>query len=301
MSGEKLPARHAVALGLIQGPAELLPISSSSHTALIPWLMRWRCATLDVELRRSLEVALHAGTAAALVVSGVAEVPVRRPFSRLMLLAVVPPACAGYLLEQFIDRRLSSPATIAFGLLLGAAGMTAADGAVRSDRRAQDAGALDGLLLGLAQVTALAPGVSRNGATLAVARARGFSRVEADALSWQVGVPVIAGAAVLKLARARWSSQPARIKRALAAGAASAIASTLVGARAIEAGRERVNARRAAHNGRGAAHARGRLAPYAAYRVGLALLVIGRLRQDRVARRAPAGLQAAARRRTAGT
>jgi undecaprenyl-diphosphatase len=298
VSGQKLPARHAVALGLIQGPAELLPISSSSHTALIPWLMRWRCATLDVEQRRSLEVALHAGTAAALVLSGVAEVPLRRPFSRLMLLAVVPPACAGYLLERFIDRRLSSPATIAFGLLLGAAGMAAADGPAAGGRRAQDAGALDGLLLGLAQVTALAPGVSRNGATLAVARARGFSRADADALSWQVGVPVIAGAAVLKLARARWSGQPARVKRALAAGAASAFASTLLGARAIEAGRERVSARRRAHGEHGPARAPGRLAPYAAYRVGLALLVIGRLRQDR-ARRAAGRLPAAARRRTA--
>src|ERR1700686_5283909 len=61
-----LALSHAVTLGLVQGPAELLPVSSSAHTTLIPWLAGWPYAELDGELRKSFEVALHAGTALAL-------------------------------------------------------------------------------------------------------------------------------------------------------------------------------------------------------------------------------------------
>ena len=61
-----LPLRQAVALGLLQGPTELLPVSSSAHTALLPWLAGWSYGELDDELRKGFEVALHGGTAAAL-------------------------------------------------------------------------------------------------------------------------------------------------------------------------------------------------------------------------------------------
>ncbi len=282
MSAEQLPLRHAVALGLIQGPAELLPISSSSHTALIPWLMRWRSAALDVELRRSLDVALHGGTAAALLASGRGSLAAERPPARSLVLATAPPAAAGFLLERFIDRKLSSPKTIALGLLAGAAFMGAADGASERGRRARDAGALDGLLLGGAQVLALAPGVSRNGATLAIARARGFGRADAQILSWQVGVPVIAGAAALKAYRETRRGRSRRFRRQLAAGASAAFLSTLVSARVMPAGRmsatggDRPRDTRA--GARGSAEA---LMPYALYRLALALIVIRRLRDDR--------------------
>ena len=63
-----LPVRHALALGALHGPAELLPVSSSAHTELVPWLLGWPYASLDGELRKAFEVALHAGTAAALLV-----------------------------------------------------------------------------------------------------------------------------------------------------------------------------------------------------------------------------------------
>src|SRR5260370_838263 len=68
-SRNSLPLRQAVALGALHGPAELLPISSSGHTALIPWLLSWDYVELDHELRKSFEVALHAGTAAALLIT----------------------------------------------------------------------------------------------------------------------------------------------------------------------------------------------------------------------------------------
>ena len=65
---DALPLRHAVALGALHGPAELLPISSSGHVTLVPWLAGWPYPELDPELRKAFEIALHAGTAAALLI-----------------------------------------------------------------------------------------------------------------------------------------------------------------------------------------------------------------------------------------
>src|SRR4051794_30987787 len=66
---DELPLRHALALGLLHGPAELLPVSSSAHVSAVPLLLGWRYRDLDPELRKAFEVALHAGTAAALLVA----------------------------------------------------------------------------------------------------------------------------------------------------------------------------------------------------------------------------------------
>src|SRR5947209_20345278 len=63
------PLHEALALGALHGPAELLPISSSGHVAVVPWLLGWDYGRLDEELRKSFEVALHAGTAAALLIT----------------------------------------------------------------------------------------------------------------------------------------------------------------------------------------------------------------------------------------
>jgi undecaprenyl-diphosphatase len=254
---DALPVRHAVALGALQGPAELLPVSSSAHISLLPWLLRWPYADLDGELRKGFEVALHAGTAAALLIALRHEIP---GFSwrrvQLVALSFAPPAVIGKRYERPIEQRLGTPATIAAGLALGSLAMLLADRAPQRRRR-EDAGALDALLLGVAQSCALMPGVSRNGATLAAARARGFTREDANALSRHVALPVILGATALKGARLARRGVPPPLRRAFAAGAASAFASTLGSTwliRQVERDRS--------------------LAPYAAYRLGLAALVI---------------------------
>jgi undecaprenyl-diphosphatase len=262
--------RHAIALGLLHGPAELLPISSSGHVALVPWLARWPYAELDAELRKSFEVAVHAGTAVALLIGLRREVletvrALDRRRALLVALSFAPPALVGYTLERPIERRLGTPGTIAAGLLAGSAAMAAADvlGERRRPRARDQAGALDGLLLGLAQAASLIPGVSRNGATLAVARARGFSREDANALSRHVALPVIVGATALKFDRlARRGVEPG-LRRALAAGAGAAFLSTLASTwliRQVERDRS--------------------LLPYALYRAGLAVVVIRRLRDN---------------------
>jgi undecaprenyl-diphosphatase len=255
---------QAVALGLVHGPAELLPISSSGHLTLLPWLLRWDYDGLDDEMRKSFEVALHAGTAAALLITLRAEVSdALRGMSghRLMLIALsfVPPATVGYTLERPIERHLGTPATVAGGLIGGAVVMALADRRpqVRSQEQAH---AADALWLGFAQACALIPGVSRNGATLAAARIRHFTRADANRLSRHVALPVIAGATLLKGVRLRRRGLPPQTRSAFAAGAAASFVSTLASTWLInQVERDRS------------------LLPYAAYRVGLAAFVMARL------------------------
>jgi undecaprenyl-diphosphatase len=261
MPTPELELRHALALGLLHGPAELLPISSSGHTELVPWLLGWPYAELDGELRKAFEVALHAGTAAALLVGLRDEVAdAARGFDRrratLVAGSFVPPAIVGYTLERPIERRLGTPATIAAGLAAGAAAMWVADARAPQRRSRTDAGALDALVLGLAQACALMPGVSRNGATLTAARARGFRRPDANALSRHVALPVIVGATLLKGVRLARRGLPAGVAGAFAAGIGAAFISTLSSVRLI----------RAVERDRS-------LAPYAAYRIALAAVV----------------------------
>ena len=215
-----MPRTETIALGLLQGPAELLPVSSSAHVGLLPWALGWSHAGLTGAERKEVEVALHAGTAIALALADR-----RRPRWGLLAAATVPPALAGLLLERPIEARLGTPPTIAAGLLAGSVAMVLAD-RTPARRGAQEADAADGAWLGAAQALALIPGVSRSGATRAAARARGFGRADAAALSREVALPVLAGAAALKGVRLARRRPQADTLRTLGAGVAAAAAST---------------------------------------------------------------------------
>jgi undecaprenyl-diphosphatase len=264
----QLRIAQAAVLGALHGPAELLPISSSGHVALIPWLLGWDYDRLDPELRKSFEVALHAGTAAALLITLRSEVAdalelMSVRLVQLIALSFAPPAVVGYKLERVIERRFGTPPTIAGGLIAGSVVMAWADRGEQR-RRAQEAGAWDALALGLAQASALIPGVSRNGATLAVARLRGFTREDANRLSRHVALPVIAGATLLKGARLAKRGLPAGTALPFAVGATASFVSTL-GSTWLISQVERDRS----------------LLPYAVYRIGLAGAVLHRLRAGR--------------------
>ena len=261
---EEFPVWQAVALGALHGPAELLPISSSGHIAVVPWLAGWQYCRLDDELRKSFEVALHTGTAAALLISLRREVEdavrglgLRRAWQ--IGLSFAPPAFVGYRYERWIERHLGTPPTVAAGLFAGAVAMALADRAPQ-ERRAEDARTVDALWLGVAQACSLIPGVSRNGATLAAARRRRFTRVDANRLSRHAALPIIAGATVLKGVRLRARGLPPDAAVPFAAGALAAFVSTLGSTRLIQA-LERDSS----------------LLPYALYRIGLAALIARRL------------------------
>jgi undecaprenyl-diphosphatase len=255
---------RAAALGTVQGPAELLPVSSSAHLNLMPWLRDWNWEGMDPELRKSFEVALHAGTAAALLIGQrrviaeeLASFDARR--AEVLGLSFLPPAALGFAFERQIERRLGGPLPTAAGLLAGAAVMALADRRPQVRGRGS-AGALDGLALGVAQACAFLPGVSRNGATLAAARWRGFTREQANMLSRTVALPVIVGAAALKGARLWRRGLPPPERRAFATGTAASFGSSLASQALIRL----VERDRA-------------LWPYAAYRAGLAGVVLARL------------------------
>jgi undecaprenyl-diphosphatase len=243
-------------------------VSSSAHLSLIPWLAGWRQEEIDPETRKSFEVALHAGTAAALLIgqrrliaSELAAFDARR--GAVVALSFVPPAVVGYRFERPIERRLGGPGPTVAGLVGGAVAM------VLADRRPQtrgpgDATALDGLALGIAQAAALAPGVSRNGATLTAARLRRFDREQANLLSRTVALPVIVGATLLKGMRLRRRGVSTELKAAIGAGVAASFASTLASQQLI-----RVVERDRA------------LWPYAAYRAALATVVAIRMGRTR--------------------
>jgi undecaprenyl-diphosphatase len=266
-AGQKLGVGQAIALGALHGPAELLPISSSGHVALIPWLLHWDYDQLDDELRKSFEVVVHAGTAAALLITLRDEVDeaVRGLNARrlaLIALSFAPPAVVGYTLERPIEGRFGTPPTIAAALVVGAIAMAWSDRASQ-ERTHTEAGACDALWLGVAQACALVPGISRNGATLAAARARRFTRADANRLSRHAALPVIAGATALKGWRLKRRGLPPGTGVPFAAGALAAFASTLGSTwliRQVERDRS--------------------LLPYAAYRVALAGLVARRLRRE---------------------
>ncbi|HEY1774525.1 MAG TPA: undecaprenyl-diphosphate phosphatase [Solirubrobacteraceae bacterium] len=250
---------QAVALGLLHGPAELAPVSSSAHTTLLAWRRGWGYGELEPAARKRFEVALHAGTAVATLWrarGALTDTPVSA-----LVAASLPPALAGALLQRPIERRLGTPAGIAAGLLAGSAAMALADVLGSRQRLHTQARGRDGLILGLAQAAALIPGVSRSGAARAAARARGFAPPEARVLADAVGVPITLGALALKGRealrgeRSEWAG--------LAVGATASLGSALASAPL-------------------AARAQGRasLLPYCAYRTAVASAVIRRLRQN---------------------
>lgn len=209
----------------MQGACELLPVSSSAHIGLL-------ARDLPAPRRRGLEVALHGGTALALPFV-LRDVPARTPPTPgFHVAALAPPVVAGALAGGLIERRAAGPRAIATGLMAGAAALSLADRAAAARtrrgapavRRPRDATVADGLALGLAQAAALLPGISRRGATLAVARALGYDRAGASDLSWAAGVPVMLAAAGRGVAVASRRGELRRDAPALAAGAAAAAA-----------------------------------------------------------------------------
>ena len=208
-------------MGALQGPAELLPVSSSGHLALVPRLLGWDYSDLPADARKTFEVALHAGSAPALALALRGDL-LRDP--HLQALTFLPPALIGLAFERPIERRLGGVRSVAVAQLVGGAALIAAD--LRPERRSQPT-ALDALAVGVGQAAALVPGVSRSGAALTAARLRGLSRPAAASLSLRAALPVTVGAGLLKGVRAVRDGVPPELRAAAAAGAAAACVSAL--------------------------------------------------------------------------
>ena len=211
-----IPILHAIVLGITQGLSEFLPISSSGHLILVPWLFGWKGLTdpANADLNKTFDVALHVGTFLGaiayfrrdllrLAVAGkgsVARRSVRTPDERLawlLLLTSLPGAAAGALLENFINDELGRIWLIAVMLIVFGALLAVAD-RVPSHKGEDAFGPRQALAMGLAQAAALSPGVSRSGVTITAARFLGFERDAAARISFLMSIPIIGGAAVYK-------------------------------------------------------------------------------------------------------
>jgi undecaprenyl-diphosphatase len=232
-----VPILHAIVLGLVQGLSEFLPISSSGHLILVPWLFDWDELRRDPSLNQTFDVALHMGTfvgAAAyfwreLVVLGQAgfrSIRTRRVRTRderlawLLLLSALPAAATGALLDEIIEEHLSQEWLIGVMLIVFAVVLLVAD-RLRGRRDAEEFDARDAVVLGVAQALALQPGVSRSGVTISAARWQGFDRNAAARLSFLMSLPIIAGAGIYKGVDVIGEGIPAGFGAAFAWGAAT--------------------------------------------------------------------------------
>jgi undecaprenyl-diphosphatase len=201
---------QALVLGVLQGLAEFLPISSSAHLSLAPWVFGWTDPGL------AFDVALHLGTLVAvlwyfrrewgrllLAALGIArrrrlETPEERRVL-FLILATIPGAIAGLLVEDYAETVFRAPALTACALIVMGIVLWAVDRAAPVARPLDDMRWTDALLIGTAQVFALIPGVSRSGSTITAARGLRFTREGAAAFSFLMSMPITAAAAVLKV------------------------------------------------------------------------------------------------------
>jgi len=194
---------QAIILGIVQGLTEFLPVSSSAHLIIIPWILGWEDPGL------AFDVALHLGTLLALLAfywrewlnMGLSLFNGDRQHRRLLTLLIVasvPGAIIGVLLEKQAETIFRSPALIAATMATLGVILWAADAYGSKKRKIDDLNLLDALFIGLSQALAIIPGVSRSGATITTARILGIERADAANFSFLMATPIIAGAGALE-------------------------------------------------------------------------------------------------------
>ena len=200
---------QAIVLGVVQGLAEFLPISSSAHLRLTPWLFGWP------EPGLAFDVALHLGTLIALVwffwqewitlaracFSIVRKRRVETESERRFLyvtIATIPGGLAGYFLQGLAEGPFRNPVLNGVMLIVMGIILWIVDRAASQDRGIPDMTLKDAVIVGIAQMFAIIPGVSRSGSTITAGRAIGLSREGAAVFSFMLSLPIIVAAVVFK-------------------------------------------------------------------------------------------------------
>jgi len=217
-----MPLYQAVVLAIVQGLTEFLPVSSTAHLWLVPWLLKWKDPGL------TFDVALHAGTLVAVLAYfwrywvemivlgfglgggattqsvGDASHSARedlRQNPRLlwyMAVATIPGALAGWRFERAAEEQLRSPIIVGAALIVVGLLMGAGDWLGKRERDLGHVGFLDSFLVGVAQALAVIPGISRSGVTMTAGLFRKMNRETAARFSFLLSTPIIAGAAMKK-------------------------------------------------------------------------------------------------------
>ena len=200
---------HALVMGIIQGLAEFLPISSSAHLALYPKVFNVNSGLLNSV---AYDVALHAGTLAALVIffwkkvlnllgaffKGLAGAKARQSsdfkMSIYIIAGTIPAVLAGYFLGDYIETAFRDPLRIAYMLIIFGGVLWIADRVGKKRKEITGINLVDSLIVGVAQALALIPGVSRSGITISAGLFAGYKRKDAAEFSFLLSIPAVAGA-----------------------------------------------------------------------------------------------------------
>jgi undecaprenyl-diphosphatase len=210
----KLTDWQAFTLGIVQGLTELLPISSSGHLILVPWLANWRYLETHEDFNKTFDVALHLGTLVAVIVyfwddvvrfvaawfRSIGKRAIRTADEKiawLVFVATIPAAIAGAAGEETIETHLGAPWQIAINLAVFGVILWVADRNAQT-RKLEDIGLWTALGVGAAQAIALMPGVSRSGITITAGRFLKLDRDSAARLSFFLLIPIVFGAVLYK-------------------------------------------------------------------------------------------------------
>ena len=201
---------QAIVLGILQGATEFLPISSSGHLVLFPWVLNWPSPGL------AFDTMAHWGTLAAVIVyffrdlvsivrDWVANVFIRRPATEnsrlgwLLIAGTIPGVIMGLVGESFFEQLFSTPAWVAFFLLITAAILTVSERLGKRVKGTEQLVLWEAILIGVAQGVAIAPGISRSGATIAMGLLLGLRRPAAARFSFLLSVPIVFGTGAMQL------------------------------------------------------------------------------------------------------
>ncbi len=204
---------QAIILGVLQGLTEFLPVSSSGHLVLVPWLLNWQSPGL------TFDTTVHLGTLVAVViyfwkdiwqiVIGVLKTLRDRNFDDphgklgwLLVVGAIPAAVAGVLFNDLFESLFSKPLYVTIFLFVTGAILVISEKIAHRVRELDSVGWKDSLLIGIAQIFAIAPGISRSGSTIAAGLALGIKREAAARFSFLLALPIIFGAGMLQLKHA---------------------------------------------------------------------------------------------------
>lgn len=198
---------QALILGIVQGLTELLPVSSSAHLTIIPWLCNWN-------IPEYFDVALHFGTLLAIVlyfykdwielIKGGYKYAVKKEKTvqgRMfwyIVLATIPGGLVGFLLDHFLGDALNRPIIIAIALIVMGIILYIVDKKAPSKVKYEEMTLKQTFLIGVSQALAFIPGVSRSGVTITTARAMGVKREAAAKYTFLLSTPIVFAATVLK-------------------------------------------------------------------------------------------------------
>ncbi len=205
---------QAIILGVIQGLTELLPISSSAHLTLIPWMLGWTNSEIFNMDFKAFDVALHFGTLLAIVIfffkdwvklikGGYNQVVKKeKSFEGKMfwylVIATIPGGIIGFILDKFVGNKLETPIIIALALIIMGIILYVVDKKAKSNIKYEKMTLKQTFLIGLSQCLAFIPGVSRSGITMTTGRLMGIERESVAKYTFLLSTPIVFAATVLK-------------------------------------------------------------------------------------------------------